>query len=140
MDALDDLWPYKGAFRNDPLERYHVVQVNGAQRPGIAGEFTKAADKGAVVYLCVLACCGVYAAIPTTCSADSFGGRFGRAVMTSFSALSKHVAVMNGSFRRLHLVRRCNTPHDGYKPIREFSIMRSYFVDADLHSISGKTS
>lgn len=68
-----------------------------------------------------------------------FGGRFGRAVMTSFSALSKHVAVMNGSFRRLYLVRRCKTLHDGYEPIREFSIVRSYFVDADLHSISGKT-
>lgn len=49
--TLDDFRSYKGTLCNNSFERYHTVEVDGTQRPGVAGTFAKAANKGTVIHL-----------------------------------------------------------------------------------------
>lgn len=51
VDTLDDFRSYKGTLCNNSLERYHTVQMDGTQRPRVAGTFAEASNEGAVVHL-----------------------------------------------------------------------------------------
>jgi hypothetical protein len=72
MDALDNLWAHERAFCHDSLQRYHMIQVNGAQSARVAGELSKAAYKGAIVDLRALA----YRVVCECATHHLFGGLF----------------------------------------------------------------